>query len=78
MCRADHEAKNRLEAETGESYYTVPSLEVMTHALTQLYRESGRNIPRSLRKAIKEYEVATDKDRLIQRAAEEIERQHAA
>lgn len=78
MCRADHEAKNQLEAETGEPYYMLPSLEVMAHALKQLYKESGRNIPRSLRKAIKEYELATDKDVLLERAAAEIERQHVA
>lgn len=78
MCRADHEAKNQLEAETGESYWQLPSLEVMVHALRQHHRESGRNMPRSLRKAIAEYDRTTSDRDLIARADEYVRKGRAA
>lgn len=78
MCRADHEAKNQLETETGEQYYSLPSLEVMVHALRQDYKESGRNVSRSLRKAMKAYDQATDDRELIVRAAEYVQEGRAA
>ncbi len=78
LCRSDHGAKNQLEAETGELFYPPPSLEVMVHALKQHYKDSGKNMPRSLRKAMKVYDTITDERQLIAHADERIKREYAA
>lgn len=78
MCRADHEAKNQLEAETGEQYYSLPSLETMVYALRQYHKESGRNASSSLRKAMRAYDQSIESRELIVRDETYAREEHSA